>query len=86
MQLNIISKATIEPQAIEQMIKQAVEQQTGLKVKKITVNVGTRSTGYGHMETDESYFQGVTVEFETGPTIPSGPLFRSAPNSQFGDH
>lgn len=76
MNLNIISKATIEPAQIEQMIKETVEKQTGLKVKKITINVGSRSTGYGHMETDESYFQGVTVEFETEPTVPTGPIPR----------
>ena len=74
MNLNIISKATIEPAQIKQMIRETVEKQTGLKVKKITVNVGTRSTGYGHMETDESYFQGVTVEFETEPTSDYGPI------------
>ena len=80
MNLNIISKATIEPAQIEQMIKETVEKQTGHKVKKITINVGTQSTGYGHMERDESVFQGVTVEFETGPVIPNGPIPRNTAN------
>ena len=85
MNLNIISKATIEPAQIEQMIKDTVEKQTGLKVKSISINVSTRSTGYGMMESNETYFRDVTVEFETGPVVPSGPLARSAPYSYNGD-
>lgn len=83
MNLNIISKATIEPAQIEQMIRETVEKQTGLKVKKITINVGTQSTGYGHMEHDETVFQGVTVEFETGPVIPNGPVPRHSTHTQW---
>ncbi len=68
MKLNNVT-AQVSETEIEDIIKQAVESKTGLKVSSVSFKVGNRSVGYGMSERDESYFGGATITFEPGQTI-----------------
>lgn len=59
--------ATISAKVVEEMIAKVVTEQTGKKVKKISMTVRSVSRGIGPMESTESVFDGCTVYFENEP-------------------
>lgn len=67
MNLNIITKAIINITQVEKLLKDAVEGQTGMKVKHIEFK-GTTSCNYRD-EPGSPVFSGIEVEFEL-PTRP----------------
>lgn len=56
--------AMVSAKVVEEMVRKAVEQQTGKKVSKVTMKVGTISRGFGPSESTEHVFDGCTVFFE----------------------
>ena len=70
MNLNIITKAIINITRVEELLKDAVEGQTGMKVKHIKFK-GTTSYNYRDYrdEPGSPVFTGIEVEFEL-PTRP----------------
>ncbi len=63
MKLNNVT-AKISETDLEAMIKKTVLDQSGLKVRSVTFNIGQRTTGYGMNETTTYYFEGATILFE----------------------
>lgn len=56
--------ATISAKVVEEMVTKVVEEQTGKKVKKVSMTVRAISRGIGPSETTENVFDGCTVFFE----------------------
>jgi hypothetical protein len=56
--------AIVSAKVVEEMVRKAVEDQTGKKVKSISMKVGTISRGFGPSESTEHVFDGCTVFFE----------------------
>jgi hypothetical protein len=73
MKLNQIS-AKVSESELEAIIKEAVKAKTGLEVASVSFDIGTRCTGYGMNERDETYFGGATVTFKSGQDIAAGKL------------
>lgn len=67
MNLNLITKATINKEQVQKILVEAVEGQTGMKVKHIEFK-GTTSCNYRD-EPGSPVFSGIEVEFEL-PTRP----------------
>lgn len=56
--------AKVSPKVVEEMIKKVVEEQTGKKVSRITIEMRSVSKGQFRDEYTETVFDGVTVYFE----------------------
>lgn len=56
--------AKISEKVVLEMITRVVEEQTGKKVSKIEINMGSVTKGWQMHETTETVFKGVTVYFE----------------------
>ena len=61
---NIMTSATISADIVKEMIKAAVEEETGKRVSRVEINIKTVSRGYGYGEYQDHVFDGVTVHFE----------------------
>ena len=57
--------AKISPAVVKEMITKMVEEQTGKKVASIEFEVTSRSVGYMRDEHLETFFDGVTVYFQS---------------------
>ena len=61
---NIMTSATISADIVKEMIKAAVEEETGKRVSRVEINIKTEWRGYGYGEYQDHVFDGVTVHFE----------------------
>lgn len=56
--------ATVSAKVVEEMIRAAVEEQTGKKVARVSMKVSELSRGIGPSSSNEHVFDGCTVFFE----------------------
>jgi hypothetical protein len=59
---NIMTSATISADIVKEMIKTAVEEETGKRVRGVEFNIKTEWRGFGEYQAQS--FDGVTVHFE----------------------
>lgn len=64
MEMKMITEATITAAAIEYVVRTAIEEETGRKIKRLEWLTGSRWEGYGPAEHEVNYFDGVKVTFE----------------------
>lgn len=68
MKMNMIQTATITKESVLQLIKEAVERDTGKKVDRVELNVTSRCVGYGMVERTETVCTGATIHFSNEPS------------------
>jgi hypothetical protein len=61
---NIMTSATISADIVKEIIKAAVEEETGKRVRGVEFNIKAEWRGYGYGEYQAHVFDGITVHFE----------------------
>jgi hypothetical protein len=62
--MKMITEATVPVKVIETVVREAIERETGRKIKRLEWLTGSRWEGYGPGEREVKYFDGVHVTFE----------------------
>ena len=60
----IIQSASVDAVTVLEIVKAAIEKETGMMVEKATLDVGTACQGYGPNERDVPIFRGINVVFK----------------------
>ena len=63
MNIDMLFTATIDEKTMCQLLKEGVERETGRKVSKVEIKVGTRLEGYGPGEYQTTYVDGAKITF-----------------------
>jgi len=81
MKFKFATSMTISADTVKEIICKAVEDETGMKVKSVELNLVTQSVGYGYSERDEKAFAGATVHFKETVSTGTGHSERDYPGS-----
>ena len=63
MNIDMLFTATIDEKTMCQLLKEGVERETGRKVDKVEIKVGTRWEGHGPQEYQTTYVDGAKITF-----------------------
>lgn len=64
MEMKMITSAKIPAATIEAVVREAIERETGRRIKSLNFRIEKRWEGYGPAEREVHHLDGVDVDFE----------------------